>query len=97
MAEEQKLTLKVSIIASGVAALIVMMGGALWSHQTDIATIRANQNQFQAAIIRLQEVPERLTKIEGQIELLSAVQGIHRDVSNKNFKMLKGIRTNGAR
>jgi hypothetical protein len=72
-----------------------MMGSALWSHQTDIATLRANQNQFQAAIVRLQEVPERLTKIEGQIEMMSYVQGTHKALSSKNFKMLKNIRDNG--
>ena len=40
MAEESKITLRIGIIATGIASLIVFVLGTLFVHQTDIATLK---------------------------------------------------------
>lgn len=42
MADETKITLKMGLISSAVAALLVMIGGALWNQQTRIVTLETN-------------------------------------------------------
>ena len=64
MAEETKLTLKVGIIASLVAAIVMFILQALWGHQTDISVLKTNQAMVMKTIDSLQEVPADLASIK---------------------------------
>ena len=50
LADESKIVMRMGIIASGVAALIVFMFGALYSHQADISILKTQQSYTAEAI-----------------------------------------------
>ena len=64
MAEETKLTLKVGVITSFVAALVMFILTALWGHQTDISILKTNQLMVLKTIDSLQTVPGDLAYLK---------------------------------
>ena len=64
MAEETKLTLKVGVITSFVAALVMFILTALWGHQTDISILKTNQLMVLKTIDGLQIVPGDLAYLK---------------------------------
>ena len=64
MAEETKLTLKVGVITSFVAALVMFILTALWGHQTDISILKTNQLMVLKTIDGLQTVPGDLAYLK---------------------------------
>ena len=64
MAEESKLTLKIGVIASFIAAIVIFVLNSLWIHQTDIAMLKTNQCAIMKTIEKLDGVPADLARIE---------------------------------
>jgi cell division protein FtsB len=97
MAEETKFTLKIGIIASFVAALVVFMLSCLWDHNGKISTLQANQTvvikNMDKMDIAIDKIPERLASIEANVNQLVRGQGLHSRISKENNVMLK----NGAK
>ena len=89
MAEETKLTLKIGIIASFVAAFVIFILQALWVHQTDITTLKANQAHVMISIAKLESIPSELARMNEQLRMMTQVQIIHKGVSETNLKILK--------
>ena len=87
--EETKLTLKVGVIASFVAAFVVFILSCLWGHQIDITTLKAEQVHNKEALIKLEMIPTELARINEQLRSLATTQIVHRNVSETNLKMLK--------
>jgi glutamate synthase domain-containing protein 1 len=93
MAEETKFTLKIGVIASFIAALVVFMLSCLWQHNGDISrlqtnqiTVMRNQEKMDAAV---DKIPERLASIEANVAQLVRTQVVHSKVSYDNNKMLR--------
>jgi len=61
---ETHMTLKVGVIASFVAALVMFMLTALWGHQTDISILKTNQLMVLKTIDILQTVPGDLAYLK---------------------------------
>lgn len=95
MAEETKLTLKVGVIASFVAALVVFMLTTLWSHNGDISRLHANQIIVMKSVEKLEAatnlIPARLASIDMQLTYIGIAQGVHKKVSIDNNKLLKEV------
>lgn len=64
MAEESKLTLKIGVIASFIAAIVIFVLQSLWMHQTDIAILKTNQVSIIRTIEKLDKVPADLARME---------------------------------
>ena len=88
--QETKLTLKVGVIASFVAAFVVFILQALWGHQTDITTLKANQVHVMDTLVKVEMIPAELSRINEQLRMMSQFQIGHKDVSERNLKLLKG-------
>ena len=81
MAEESKLTLKIGVIASFIAAIVIFVLNSLWIHQTDIAMLKTNQCAIMKTIEKLDSVPSDLARIEAimknnqenQIEIMKRI------------------------
>lgn len=56
MADETKITLKMGLIASAVAALIVMFGGALWNQQGRIVVLETNYNHVCSTMTEMKDM-----------------------------------------
>lgn len=66
--EVDKMTVKVTIIASGVAALILFLLTALWGHQTDITLLKTNQVAVMKTVESYTGVPAQLSRIATLLE-----------------------------
>lgn len=55
MAEETKITLKMGLIASGVAALIVMMLSAMWSYHGRITVLETNYTHVSSSLTDIKD------------------------------------------
>ena len=55
MAEETKITLKMGLIASGVAALVVMMATAMWNYHGRITVLETNYTHVCATLTEIKE------------------------------------------
>lgn len=64
MAEETRLTLKIGVIASFIAAIVIFVLNSLWMHQTDIAMLKTNQCAIMKTVEKLDAVPSDLAKLE---------------------------------
>ena len=60
MAEESKLTLKVGVIASFIAAVMIFILQSLWAHQTDISMLKTNQEVLLKTNEKLADVPANI-------------------------------------
>ena len=56
MADETKITLKMGLIASAVAALIVMIGSALWNQQGRIVILETNYNHVCSTMTEMKDM-----------------------------------------
>lgn len=75
MADETKITLKVGVIAGGIASLIVMIMTCLWNYHGRITTIEANYTH----------VATTLNKIENTVWEIRNDQ-IKRQIQNKGVE-----------
>jgi CRISPR/Cas system-associated endonuclease Cas3-HD len=55
MAEETKITLKMGLIASGVAALVVMMVAAMWNYHGRITILETNYTHVSSTLSDIKE------------------------------------------
>jgi hypothetical protein len=55
MAEETKITLKMGLIASGVAALVVMMVAAMWNYHGRITVLETNYTHVSSTLTDIKE------------------------------------------
>lgn len=53
MAEETKITLKMGLIASGVAALIVMVMTCLWNYHGRLTVLETNYNHVASTLTKM--------------------------------------------
>jgi hypothetical protein len=93
MAEETKFTLKIGIIASFVAALVVFMLSCLWDHNAKISGLHTNQiavmKNLEKMDAAVDKIPERLASIDAQLLYIGKAQGLHSRVSIDNNKILR--------
>jgi hypothetical protein len=93
MSDESRVTVKVGIIAAGVASFIIFIFNVLWIHNGDISTLKANQTIVMQNIIKLDasvdKIPERLASIDTQLAFISGSQKFHTKISVDNNKLLK--------
>jgi hypothetical protein len=93
MADETKFTLKISIVASFISAIVVFILTVLWVHNTDISKLQTNQmvvmKNVEKMDLAIDKIPERLASIDIQLLYISQAQNIHSKVSTDNNKMLK--------
>ena len=87
--EENRLILRAGVVASFVAAFIIFILSALWSHQTDITTLKANQIHVMATLVKVEMIPAELARITEQLRMMGQTQAYHKSVSEANLKMLK--------
>jgi energy-converting hydrogenase Eha subunit B len=86
---ESKLTLKVGVIASFVAALVIFILSTLQGHQNDIATLKANQAHVMVTLTKMETIPAELAKMTEQIRMMTQVQIVHKGISETNLRILK--------
>jgi hypothetical protein len=93
MAEETKFTLKIGVIASFIAALVVFMLSCLWQHNGDISRLQTNQTMVMKNMEKMDaavdQIPARLASIDAQLYYLGAKQAVHSKVSRDNNKLLR--------
>jgi hypothetical protein len=89
VADETKLTIKVGLLASFVAAFVIFILQALWGHQTEITTIKTNQLHVMNTMVKMETIPAELARINEQMRMMTQVQIIHKGVSETNLKILK--------
>jgi hypothetical protein len=93
MSDETKVTMKIGVIAAGVASLIVFVLSVLWAHNGDISMLKANQQIVMQSIVKLDaavdKIPERLASIDAQLVFISGSQRYHTGISVSNNKLLK--------
>ena len=82
--------IKTVVIASVVSALLVFVLSTLWLHQTEITTLRTNQQHVLGSIAKLDSVPSQLIRINTQLEFLRELQVSNKELLTQNAKMLKG-------
>jgi hypothetical protein len=91
--EESKFTLKIGVIASFIAALVVFILSTLWGHNTAISRLDTNQAAVMKTLEKMDTIPEKLASIDMQLIYISKAQGLHSQISVDNNKLLK----NGAK
>jgi hypothetical protein len=91
--DESKVTLKVGVIAAGVATFMIFLMNTLWGHETKIATLHTNQT---AVMLRMEKVecaidkiPQELAAINTHLYYLTERQKVHSKVSKENNVLLK--------
>jgi hypothetical protein len=86
MATETRITLQMGLIASGVAALIVLIGGAIWNQQGRLVVLETNYNHLCASLSAL---------TLGQEKTNATLQEIRLDqIRNKNTTDVNSARAN---
>ena len=89
MADETKITLKMGAIAAFTSAFIIFILSALWTHQTDITMLKANQLHVMATLVKVEMIPAELARINEQLRMMGQVQVYHKGKSENNLKLLK--------
>jgi hypothetical protein len=65
MATETRITLQMGLIASGVAALIVLIGGAIWNQQGRLVVLETNYLHLCSSLEAIKTSQDRVfTKLE---------------------------------
>jgi hypothetical protein len=104
MAEESKLTIRIGVLMSCVASLIVFILGALWVHNTEISRLHTNQTAVMknaevvaGALVKADEkldrtierIYDRMAAIDDKLAFMTGTQMKHRKVSEDNQRMLR--------
>lgn len=63
MADETKITLKIGIIASGIATLILFVFGCLWDHQSKITVLGVNQSHIMKRMDKIDDIADVVSQI----------------------------------
>jgi glutamate synthase domain-containing protein 1 len=91
--DETKVTLKVGMIASIVAALVIFILNTLWVHNGDITALKTNQlanmKNIEKVECAIEKIPAELAAINMQLSYMSGTQKVHAKVSKENNIMLK--------
>ena len=64
-----KISLKITVVASCISALILFIFTALWSHEKSITRIDTNQIAVMKSIVTAELVPAQLARIETLMEV----------------------------
>jgi uncharacterized membrane protein len=93
MAEETKVTLKVGVIAAGVATFLIFMLNTIWGHETRITTLSTNQASVMLRMEKVEcaidKIPQELAAINTHLFYLTERQKVHSKVSKENNILLK--------
>jgi hypothetical protein len=92
-ADETKVTLKVGIIAAGVAALVMFMLNVLWVHNGDINILKTNQVAVMKNLDKVDsamcKIDEKLASIDVRLAFMGGKQETHARISKDNNLILK--------
>jgi hypothetical protein len=92
-ADETKVTLKVGIIAAGVAALVMFMLNVLWVHNGDINILKTNQIAVMKNLDKVDsamcKIDEKLASIDVRLAFMGGKQETHARISKDNNAILK--------
>jgi hypothetical protein len=92
-ADETKVTLKVGIIAAGVAALVMFMLNVLWVHNGDINILKTNQIAVMKNLDKVDsamcKIDEKLASIDVRLAFMGGKQETHARISKDNNTILK--------
>ena len=89
MSDETKITLKMGIIASAVSSFLIFVLSVLWIHQTDITLLKTNQVSVLKMMEKMSTMPEEIAKLNVRVEFLIDNQQVHKDISARNYSILK--------
>jgi hypothetical protein len=91
--DETKVTLKVGVIASIVAALVIFILNTLWVHNGDITALKTNQVANMKNIEKVDsamcKIDEKLASIDVRLAFMGGKQEVHTKISKDNNTMLK--------
>ena len=83
VSEETKITLKIGVIASLIAGMVVFILTNLWMHQTDITRLTTNQNTVLMTLQKFDCIPGQIAVLTEKVESLNTNLREHRTEGKK--------------
>lgn len=86
VSDETKITLKMGIIASIVASVLIFILTSLWVHQTDITLLKTNQGHVLSTLQELKAMPSQMAVLNAQIGNIASNLEEHRKDERRRTK-----------